>query len=71
MIVKNEALHLGKSLKAITKYFDDIVVVDTGSTDDSKSIAKNLLTKFMTLNGYQIFPPQEIIHCNLPNMIGC
>ncbi|MBN3115068.1 glycosyltransferase [Pectobacterium brasiliense] len=45
MIVKNEALHLGNSLKAIAKYFDDIVVVDTGSTDDSKSIAKKFTDK--------------------------
>ncbi|GKX39112.1 hypothetical protein SOASR014_28510 [Pectobacterium carotovorum subsp. carotovorum] len=36
MIVKNEALHLGNALKTIAKYFDDIVVVDTGSTDDSR-----------------------------------
>ncbi|MEI7265814.1 glycosyltransferase [Pectobacterium versatile] len=40
MIVKNEALHLGNALKEIAKYFDDIVVVDTGSTDDSKNIAR-------------------------------
>ncbi|WP_257981575.1 tetratricopeptide repeat-containing glycosyltransferase family 2 protein [Pectobacterium brasiliense] len=45
MIVKNEALHLGNSLKAIAKYFDDIVVVDTGSTDDSKNIAKKFTDK--------------------------
>ncbi|UVO06846.1 glycosyltransferase [Pectobacterium polonicum] len=45
MIVKNEALHLGNSLKEITKYFDDIVVVDTGSTDDTKNIARNFTDK--------------------------
>ncbi|MBN3051508.1 glycosyltransferase [Pectobacterium brasiliense] len=45
MIVKNEALHLANSLKAIEKYFDDIVVVDTGSTDDSKIIAKKFTDK--------------------------
>ncbi len=45
MIVKNEALHLSNSLKEIAKYFDDIVVVDTGSSDDSKSIARNFTDK--------------------------
>ncbi|WP_235319737.1 glycosyltransferase [Pectobacterium fontis] len=41
MIVKNEALHLGNTLKEIVKYFDDIVIIDTGSTDETKSIAKH------------------------------
>lgn len=45
MIVKNEALHLGNALKEIVKYFDDIVVIDTGSTDDSKNIARNFTDK--------------------------
>ncbi|WP_234910604.1 glycosyltransferase family 2 protein [Pectobacterium carotovorum] len=45
MIVRNEALHLGNALKAIAKYFDDIVVVDTGSTDDSKNIARKFTDK--------------------------
>ncbi|WDF97397.1 glycosyltransferase [Pectobacterium carotovorum subsp. carotovorum] len=45
MIVRNEALHLGNALKAIAKYFDDIVVVDTGSTDNSKDVAKNFTDK--------------------------
>ncbi|RYC43173.1 glycosyl transferase [Pectobacterium zantedeschiae] len=45
MIVKNEASHLRSSLKEIAKYFDDIIVVDTGSSDDSKNIAKNFTDK--------------------------
>ncbi|MFJ5406432.1 glycosyltransferase [Pectobacterium punjabense] len=45
MIVKNEALHLGNALAEIVKYFDDIVVVDTGSTDDSKNIARKFTDK--------------------------
>ncbi|WP_252120278.1 glycosyltransferase [Symbiopectobacterium purcellii] len=45
MIVKDEALSLHRSLKEISKYFDDIVVVDTGSTDDSKNIAKRFTGK--------------------------
>ncbi|MEH2920906.1 glycosyltransferase [Samsonia erythrinae] len=45
MIVKNEAQHLQATLKAIAKYFDDIVIVDTGSTDDSKKIAGEFTDK--------------------------
>ncbi len=41
MIVKDEALHLGNTLKEIVKYFEDIVIVDTGSTDNTKSIARH------------------------------
>lgn len=40
MIMKNEARHLANTLAAIAAHFDDIIVVDTGSTDDSKAIAR-------------------------------
>ncbi|MBP2845048.1 glycosyltransferase [Dickeya oryzae] len=40
MIIKNEARHLANTLAAIAAHFDDIIVVDTGSTDDSKAIAR-------------------------------
>ncbi|WP_027712412.1 glycosyltransferase [Dickeya chrysanthemi] len=39
MIMKNEARHLAGTLASIAAHFDDIIVVDTGSTDDSKAIA--------------------------------
>ena len=39
MIVKNEADFLDISLASAAKYFTDIVVVDTGSTDNSNEIA--------------------------------
>lgn len=40
MIMKNEARHLASTLASIATHFDDIIVVDTGSTDDSKAIAR-------------------------------
>ncbi|MGM3175695.1 glycosyltransferase [Dickeya lacustris] len=40
MIIKNEARHLARTLASLTPYFDDIVVVDTGSDDGSKAIAQ-------------------------------
>ncbi|QIZ51598.1 glycosyltransferase [Dickeya zeae] len=40
MIMKNEVRHLANTLASIAAHFDDIIVVDTGSTDDSKAIAR-------------------------------
>lgn len=40
MIVKNEARHLAATLASLAPHFDDIVIVDTGSDDDTKAIAR-------------------------------
>lgn len=40
IIVKNEILQLEKCLKSIRDYVEEIVIVDTGSTDGSQDIAK-------------------------------
>src|SRR5690348_13712518 len=40
MIVKNEEVHLDRSLRALAKLVDEIVVVDTGSTDKTMDIAR-------------------------------
>lgn len=40
MIVKNEALGLQRAMASVGQAVDEIVVVDTGSTDDSISIAR-------------------------------
>ncbi len=39
MIVKNEAFFLQRCLESAAKYVDEIVIVDTGSTDHTKEIA--------------------------------
>lgn len=39
MIVKNEAAHLAKCLRSIRPVADEIIIVDTGSSDRSKDIA--------------------------------
>jgi tetratricopeptide (TPR) repeat protein len=39
LIVRDEATHLGPCLESVRQVVDDIVVVDTGSTDDSPAIA--------------------------------
>jgi tetratricopeptide (TPR) repeat protein len=45
MIVKNEAAILGRCLKSIASAADEIVVVDTGSTDDTIAIARSFGAK--------------------------
>ncbi len=45
MIVKNEADVLARALGNASAYADEIIVVDTGSTDGTKGIAKKLTDK--------------------------
>ena len=39
-IVKNEAKKLAKSIKSLKNQVNEIVVVDTGSTDNSITVAR-------------------------------
>ena len=41
MIVKDEEHVIEETLKCMTKYIDYYVIVDTGSTDNTKSVIKN------------------------------
>lgn len=41
MIVKNEAASLSRCLKSVEGWVDEMVIVDTGSTDDTISIAQS------------------------------
>jgi glycosyltransferase involved in cell wall biosynthesis len=41
MIVKNEESTLGKCLESISSVVDEIIIVDTGSTDHTKKIARS------------------------------
>jgi len=45
MIMKNEENNLDRALGSIKPYVDEIVVVDTGSTDNSVEIAKKYTDK--------------------------
>ncbi len=40
MIVKNEEKTLGRCLKSVQKAFDEVIIVDTGSSDKTIEIAK-------------------------------
>ncbi len=45
MIVKNEELVLDRCLSSVKNLVDEIIIVDTGSTDDTKNIAKKYTDK--------------------------
>lgn len=45
MIVKNEEDVLGRCLESVSSIVDEIVIVDTGSTDATKKIAESYQAK--------------------------
>ena len=47
IVTLNEEKRLDKTLKAVSKVADEIVVVDSGSTDKTKEIAQNNNAKFL------------------------
>lgn len=49
MIVKNEANHLSCCLSSVRDAVDEIIVVDTGSTDETVSIAESFGAKVISL----------------------
>lgn len=46
MIVKNEAKHLAACLDTVKDWVDEIVILDSGSRDQTKEIALNYTSKF-------------------------
>ncbi|WP_235822102.1 tetratricopeptide repeat-containing glycosyltransferase family 2 protein [Gottfriedia luciferensis] len=55
MIVKNEEAVLSRCLSSISNIVDEIIIVDTGSTDKTKEIAKNfnsLIYDFKWINDF-------------------
>ena len=58
MIVKNEQSILERCLISYAGTYDELIIVDTGSTDSTKDIAH----KYMIINGVTILPLPEITH---------
>ncbi|MEH0690621.1 glycosyltransferase family 2 protein [Vibrio cholerae] len=48
LIVKNEAKCLKKCLDSVKDFVDEIVILDSGSSDDTESIARQYTDKFYT-----------------------
>lgn len=59
MIVKNEAENLGISLPAVADWVDEIIVLDSGSSDNSKAIAEQYGAKWFVNTDWQGFGKQK------------
>ncbi len=72
MIVKNESEVLERVLENAKIFADEIVIVDTGSNDNTVEIAKKLQTKYIRTSGMMIFPLHvTMLFQKLHPTIGC
>ncbi|MDO5667910.1 MAG: glycosyltransferase family 2 protein [Alcaligenaceae bacterium] len=59
MIVKNEARLLAKCLESVAGLADEIVILDSGSTDETEAIARRYTDKFYLNTKWPGFGPQR------------
>jgi glycosyltransferase involved in cell wall biosynthesis len=58
IITKNEADRIGKTIRAVRELTDDLVVVDSGSTDGTQAIAQELGARVI-FNAWPGYGPQK------------
>ncbi|MCG3730677.1 glycosyltransferase family 2 protein [Vibrio cincinnatiensis] len=59
LIVKNEAKHLQACLETVAGWVDEIVILDSGSSDETEAIARRITDKFFVNTDWQGFGPQR------------
>lgn len=68
MIVKNEELVLGRILEQMKDIADEIIIVDTGSTDDTRKIASRYTEKVFDYEWQQDFAAARNYACSKASM---
>ncbi|WP_070968101.1 glycosyltransferase family 2 protein [Vibrio sonorensis] len=59
LIVKNEAQHLKACLETVHDWVDEIVILDSGSTDNTEQVARTFTDKFFVNDNWPGFGPQR------------
>ncbi|EOU2463274.1 glycosyltransferase family 2 protein [Vibrio navarrensis] len=59
LIVKNEASNLDACLKTVEGWVDEIVILDSGSSDETEAIARKYTDKFFVNTAWPGFGPQR------------
>lgn len=59
MIVKNEEVHLEAALKTVVDWADEVVILDSGSTDRTREIAESHGVRFFANTEWPGFGPQR------------
>ncbi|EGR4261592.1 glycosyltransferase family 2 protein [Vibrio cholerae] len=59
LIVKNEAKHLQACLETVADWVDEIVILDSGSSDETEAIARRFTDKFYVNADWPGFGPQR------------
>ena len=59
LIVKNEAKNLDACLKTVAEWVDEIVILDSGSTDETEKVTRKYTEKFHVNKDWPGFGPQR------------
>ena len=63
IIAKNESEVIGRCLECVKSFADEIVVVDTGSTDNTKEIASKYTDKVFDFKWINDFSVLKYVAC--------
>lgn len=69
MIVKNEAADLAQCLDTVKDWVDEIIIVDSGSTDNTQEIAEQYGAKFYSHPDWPGLANNANVHNNMSPVI--